>query len=428
MYSSLTKIDAVSSDPDRFVQTDHRERAEIEADPEISVLFALTRVLNARKYAETKSSDGRVVYVSAAASLPPFLLEVLAACGAMLERMEDRLAIEPPATAATPGELADQAFRALAQRVSRRCGLTDFAAVLRAVEAETLADPPVLEEDEPAYWTRVLELAAVVCEVVRARHGGRWQEHDRAVVPFGFSIGDGNQVVLPTNRAQRFISDGEPESMFLLLAPALETTEDGPVLPNLRARSEAIAENMAFRPLLEGLSGDHEDVPVIVYGTDRPTSFAIMTNRESEDLEAVHAQALENLAAQEVSVDPIEGDGIKLLVVSGNYYASEKLLDARFMRDLHRRTGQELLCVVVPRRGLMFVGGRAPGDRDQLVALRAIAEKEASTTRSISTAILLVQGGAVVGRVSLEPVRGGDPEPPPAKKPGLLGRLFGRKK
>lgn len=428
MYSSLTKIDLASSNPDRFVQTDHRERAEIEAEPEISVLFALTRVLNARNYAETKSSDGRVVYAAAAESLPPFLLEALAASGAMIERMAEHSAIEPPATAATPGELADQAFRALAQRVSRRCGLTDFAAVLRAVEAETLADPPALEEDEPAYWTRVLELAAVVCEVVRARHGGRWQESERAVVPFGFAIGDGNQLVLPTNRAQRFIADGDSESMFLLLASAQESTEGGPMLPNLRARSEAILENMAFRPLLEGLPGDHEDVPVIVYGTDRPTSFAIMTTSESEDLEAVHAQALENLAAQEVSVDPLEVGGIKLLVVSGNYYASEKLLDARFMRDLHRRTGQELLCVVVPRRGLMFVGGGAPSDREQLGLLHAMAQEEASTTRSISTAILLVQGGAVVGRISLEPARGGDPEPPPAKKPGLLRRLFGRKK
>ena len=52
MYSSLHKIDVTASTPNGplYVQTDHRSADEIAAEPEISTLFALTRILLARAY------------------------------------------------------------------------------------------------------------------------------------------------------------------------------------------------------------------------------------------------------------------------------------------------------------------------------------------------------------------------------------------
>ena len=82
MYSSLDKIDAVVKSPLRYVQTDHRSVDEIAANPELTTLFALTRVLNPRAHAETQGLQATIVYVTAQGELPACLRDVLAVTGA----------------------------------------------------------------------------------------------------------------------------------------------------------------------------------------------------------------------------------------------------------------------------------------------------------------------------------------------------------
>src|ERR1044071_5942796 len=115
VYSSLTKIDIVTDGPE-YIQTDHRSRDEIEATPELSVLFALARVCNARRY--NAASQPTVVYVVNDA--PPFLEEAVAAAGGLLERKDDHVRRTPAPASATAAELADRAYRGLAERVQRR--------------------------------------------------------------------------------------------------------------------------------------------------------------------------------------------------------------------------------------------------------------------------------------------------------------------
>lgn len=426
MYSSLQKIDIVVDEtPPLYVQTDHRTRDEIEAEPEISVLFALARILNARAYGVSKQLDPTVVYVALDDDPPDLLREAIGAAKGVLERGSDRTRIQLPATT-TPAELADRAFGNLARRVARRVGLTDMSAVLTALEAETVLDPPDVEEDEIGYWTRVCELCAVTCEVLRTKRGGKWVDCDRAEIPFGFSSG-GDGIMLPSNRAQRFISDGEGESMFQLIATDEEmrtyNSETSPVLPSLRARSEAIAQQMVWKPLL-GEGDRFEHLPVIAYGRDTPSAFSIATTiNATHDVEQLHAEALVNITKQDVTIDPLDIDDIKLLAVSGSFYATEKLLDQKFMKGLQTRVGQPLLAVTVPRRGLMFVTGAITEPRGMAI-LRAATHHESGTSRSISEAILLVQDGSVVGEARLD---NPDPLPdPPKKKPGFFRRLLGR--
>ena len=56
MFSSLDRIDLVTQDPrtgkKAFHQTDHRSTVEVQQEAEVSTLFALTRVLNARQMGE----------------------------------------------------------------------------------------------------------------------------------------------------------------------------------------------------------------------------------------------------------------------------------------------------------------------------------------------------------------------------------------
>jgi hypothetical protein len=77
----------------------------------------------------------------------------------------------------------------------------------------------------------------------------------------------------------------------------------------------------------------------------------------------------------------------------------------------------------------MFVTNAAPSDPPRAMSiLAAITDKESTTSRRISKAILLVSGGAVVGHAQLGNGDTGDePTTPPPKRPGLLKRLFGKK-
>lgn len=403
MYSSLGKIDVVTADPVQYIQTDHRRRDEIEAEPELSVLFALTRIIKAHAYAKAQGVEATVVYATAEDDPPAFLREALAAANATLERASDRQRTPPAPTTRTVSELADEAFRALAERATRRTGLSEPALALRSLEAELASGAPAEDDDEIAYWTSVLELAALTGEVIRDKRGGRWEESTMSDVPFGFTTDKG--CIFATNRAQRFLADGEAESMFLLLADdeAMFGGEpgQGKVMPSLRSREDAERETMAFRPIHTNLA-DLGDVPVVAYGVDHPQSFAITIAGPDVDLDDLHAQAMTNLAAEEVEIEHVEVDGLTMLAISGSFYAAEKLLDRAFMRQLHTRLGAEVLAASVPRRGLLFVVAADPADPSNVALLAAAAEAESKTTRAISEAMLVIADGEVVGRVHID--------------------------
>ena len=76
MFSSLDRADIVlKAGPDgrqQYVQTDHRTAAEIEQEPDLSVLFTLVRILNPKRMAEAGSPEPVVIY-SAQERPPEFL-------------------------------------------------------------------------------------------------------------------------------------------------------------------------------------------------------------------------------------------------------------------------------------------------------------------------------------------------------------------
>ncbi len=407
MYSSLDRIDILAEGSSGIlaVQTDHRPRAEIEDEPELSVLFALIRVLNARRIlADQERPVDAVVYV-AIDDPPPFLVEALASVEATLERSPLRVREALTAGDDPPEAVADRAFAALAGRVCRRVGLTDPAAALRALEAEVCAAPPDREEDEIGYWSRVLELAAVAVTIIRAQHPGQWTRVEQGEVPFGFALeGDGG-VVLPTNRAQRLIEDGEGESMFLLvgsiaeiLARRGEGAEAGPILPSLRRPAEVGGNDLLARPLVS-LDRGAALLPVIAYGEDSESTFSLLQAEKFGARAAeIHDEAMANIRAQPAEVDELDLEGVRVLAVSGGFFAAEKLLDPDFMRELASRLGADLLAAAAPRRGLLFVTS-AMQEPQKIGVLAAIAahEFEEGGGRAISPSILLVQDGEVVG-------------------------------
>ncbi|MDQ3370365.1 MAG: hypothetical protein M3680_33515, partial [Myxococcota bacterium] len=326
-------------------------------------------------------------------------------------------------------------------------GSRDPAMALRMLEDQTIAAPPA-RDDEPAYWQRVLELAALAGELLRARypHATGWMPSDRAVVPFGFQI-DGSTIMFPTNRAQRVIEDGADESLFKLLLAAEETMRAQPdaatgrLMPSLRDRRSVELDEVVWQTVLT--DSPPADLPIIICGIDGENTFG-MIRRDALDRPEEHAmdEALANLADEEVEVEHVSVGEQEMLWVSGSFYAAEKILDRGFMLDLHRRLGAALLAAAVPTRGLLLVTAAQlePAAIARFAALVATRHDEGGS-RAISPMILLIQKGQIAGFVQDERAARADTAPvraetvdelprqsePPARRPGFLRRWLGRK-
>jgi hypothetical protein len=196
------------------------------------------------------------------------------------------------------------------------------------------------------------------------------------------------------------------------------------VLPSLRHGADAIGELIIVRPLLANATDP--EIPVIAYGTDTPNAFGLLKASRTDDRDELHAKAIANLAKQNVEIEEVDLGGFRVLAITNSFFATEKLLDQPFMRRLHARLGAPLLAASVPRRGLLLVTDAAPPDDAPraMAIFSALTEKESTTSRRISKAVLLVSEGAVVGYAQL-----GDSAPEeesPPKRRGFFKRLLGK--
>jgi hypothetical protein len=447
VYCSIDKIDLVAQVDGKSiaVQTDHRARRDIEAEPELSTLFAMARVLNARQQLADDGQCDAAVHYKVASVPPPLLREALRAAGGVLEGK--RIEKLGRASDAAVGALADRAFSALARRAAARVGSRDLAIALRMLEDQTVAAPPA-RDDEVAYWTRVLELAALAGELLRAKYPGQWVQTDRALVPFGFQLSTGSAVMFPTNRAQRVIEDGRDESLFKLLVAADETVHApadataGRLMPSLRARRDVQLDEVVWQPVLA--DEVPSDLPIIVCGIDGESTFG-MIRREAlaKPPESALAEALANLADEAVQSERLVLGELEVVIVSGSFYAAEKILDRELMTELHAELDAEVLVAATPARGQLLVAA-ATHDPTALAQFTQLARRrhDESGGRAISPAVLLVSGGRVAGYVRGpgdrderaeraeridRPSARADTVPGAPKRPGFLRRLLGRK-
>ena len=428
MYSSLRKADFVVQDkanPEKKVafQTDHRSVDEVAAEEEISVLFALTRILVPQRHGNLA-----VRYV-ALAGLHPALARVVASTGATAsvggpaDENEVDLSDVPRAA---PADLADQAFASLGKKLLAAQGLEADEQGLAAFE-EIIAERDLSaddNEDEIAYWTGVVELAAVTGEVFRAKFGGRWvaDPKDYADIPFMFQDAEGSGLTNAVGKAMNFIEHGEGHSPRQLLRGAEDrNTPEGPLLPNLKPshwgmRNEAICE--PFAPDLKNAT----DVPLVVYGHDRPNTFAMMmrNNASARPVDELRAEAIRNLAAIEVEVERIALESITFWHVYGDFFAAEKVLDVAFMNRMHAELGAEAIAAAIPEKGHLFLTN-AVAQPETIRAFMAVAQgayERNDGGRQVSPTVFLVLKGAVVGVASVS----SEEEAP--KKKGLFSRLF----
>ncbi|HEY1547120.1 MAG TPA: hypothetical protein VGG28_04845 [Kofleriaceae bacterium] len=450
MYCSIDKIDLAAEIDGKPIalQTDHRTRDEIEAEPELSALFAMARIVNARAQLADDGHPSADVHYVVLEAPPELLREALRAAGGTIERTDRNSALESLGAAdeREVGEIADRCMITLARRAATRVGSRDLAMALRMLEDQTLANPPERDRDEEAYWVRVIELAALTGELLRAKYQGHWIQTDRAMVPFAFQIASADSAVMfPTNRAQRLIEDGAAESLFKLLIAAEETLQrpadlaNGRLMPSLRQRRDVVLEEVVWRPVIS--DDAPTDLPIVVCGIDGDSTYG-MLRREALPKPPDRAldEAIANLESEVVQCDEIAIGDTAIVIVTGSFYAAEKLLDREFMRSMHRALSADLLAAATPARGCLLVS--AIVDEPAAIARfsgLARSRYDEAGGRSISPAVVLVSDGRVAGYVrgpnderesssTMDHKRADTAREAPAeKKRGFLRRLFGRK-
>ena len=361
MFSNLDRADVRLAEATGLTvfQVDERPAAEIQRQPELSTLFALTRVLGPL----SRGMTNEVFYICSVEPPPHFLCRAVAASGGKLQVRK-----EPPLTYEgvpdQPEDLADEAFRRLAYRVLRERNAELDEPALETLMHD-LPEIPTREEDELPFWTRLLEFSAVLGELLRAKFGGRWvTAPSLSVVPFAFRLGinSPSRYILcnVVGKTQEFLLNGGRGGAMGLLRSAEEheppETAVRPARFMLKPTSWPGRYGMVCQPLVTWRD-PRVAVPWVAYGEELPDSFNPLLRASLKEgvFEVLHAQAIEHLKAIELDPRELVQDSFEMLVALGQPYAAEKVLDADFLRSLHERLRSPSLLVGIPRRGYFFV-------------------------------------------------------------------------
>jgi hypothetical protein len=429
VYSSLGKMDIVIDDKagggQIAVQTDHREADEIEAEWNVSVVFAAARARNPIR--SGACSGVRFVFMNPP---PERMKELTRKLGAELEVAPDSATSPGAADAGWVDRTVEAALLALGREVFEREGVEVGRAGLEKLEQSVLAE---LEggpdsEFEIQYWTSVVELGAAVIVAIQKEYGGTISadEEMASLIPFRWDVNGG--LINVFGRVERFLDEDAtvlPSALLALLADQASAPE-GEVMFTFRARDWAARDVALTFPLLQNADKlEGNDLPLLALVVDMPTSTKTIPRETAPDeIAKMRAEAKANLEKLPVEVVEVGDPASKILVVHGSYYAAEKLVDEVFMAGLAERLGSEMLMTSAPVRGRLFVqnGVSDPDTIGRFVGLVRKQHEDAPPQERISPAVMLVdKTGQLVGvaRVS------GGSAPLPPKKKSFWQRWFG---
>ncbi len=406
MYSSLDRVDIVLEDDDGgcvLLQTEHRTADEIEAEPELSTLFLLARVINPRRFGTEEHGPARV-RVACQHEPGTRVRHLLASAGVELQVLPDgEPSVPVEGEAVDLADLADAAFAGLSRRVLAREDLPLSRDGLGTFE-DRLSERALTPELEIEWWTAVAELAALTGELLRGLFGGRWIDDPQrfSTLPFVFQLEDGANLINVADKARRFLELGPRQSPRHLLTMAEDAEEpSGPLLPNLKAPDWPQRELVVCQPLVDEGDWKPGELPLIAYGNDRPHTFGLLHKNSlpAPDLPALRKEAIANLAQVGVAVEELEVLGLRLRVIHDSYFAAEKILDRDFMRSLAVLLDAQMLAVAIPRKCMMVVADATQSDIPKLVAIARGKFAEDAEEPALVPTVFLLHDGLIAGKI-----------------------------
>jgi hypothetical protein len=424
VYSSLQKVDIVLTGEagQVAVQTDHREPAEIAREMDLSVVLAIARGLNPIRGAGCDAVRFAFLHPP-----PEPMLEVCRAVGAEIEIPgEERMEEAVPRDDALLASLADRAMRAIGSRLLLEHPVPEDEQgieALCAIWAARAAAVGSVEEDEVGYWTAVVELAAAVGEILCRRFDVRWGIDPQfySVVPLVLVDTDRSAMTNLVNKVERYFAEGPSESpaqLFRILTDqAGRDSAGGPVMFNLRPAGWSVRHQaLVLPPLFASGGAEDDELPLIALVRDMPNAVAnLPPGKPDDEIEALRAEAEENLRSIEVQIVELEGP-FRILVVHGSYYASEKLLDADFVEAMSEHLSTDLLMAAVPVKGELWLTSAVATEEAIGTFAGVVTRRYAETpaNQRLSTKLFLLSEGRPVGVAHLagEGPGAGDTGPP----------------
>ena len=143
---------------------------------------------------------------------------------------------------------------------------------------------------------------------------------------------------------------------------------------------------------------DNDAAPVVAYGFDKGSHIEYEGTGSKTDFEdrfpTFKKEALENLSQITPHVEIVDLEGSKVAFVTGHEYASEKILDPDFMKDLGEQLGTGSLMVGVPFKGHMIAASSTSTLRGKLPA---VVKKYYDNPQQdvISPYVFLVESGVI---------------------------------
>ena len=202
------------------------------------------------------------------------------------------------------------------------------------------------------------------------------------------------------------------------------------MMPSIQPFNWEHKEKIICQPLLNNGSATGENIPLISIGMDKPEQFEPLQKTPGNEkyFHLFYAAAMRNICNIEIPVTDFDASGFAITIVSGNYYATEKILDKDFMKQIQKKYDYNMLAVSLPRKGTMFItnGILQPEYMQNFMAFTAMKFGENEKTKPISKTVFIVQDGEISGIIQ-PGSKNNSKKSLSEEKKSFWNKLFGKK-
>jgi hypothetical protein len=168
------------------------------------------------------------------------------------------------------------------------------------------------------------------------------------------------------------------------------------IYPLLKPYGWPHAQHVAHVKLSEDVAG----VPIVAFGFDAGENYQFVSAKKVDNLDALYAEALANLAALDYPWELGESDGLAFAASSGKEFSAERLLDKGAMSECQRLLKADQIVASAPRRTCLFAtrGGLPAKEMSLFVRLVLHTYQDDSYGHApISPALFHLKDGVIQG-------------------------------
>lgn len=182
---------------------------------------------------------------------------------------------------------------------------------------------------------------------------------------------------------------------------ALQKTEDPPVYPILKAYDWIAKDHAVYQHFL---GKDKPPIPLVGYGYDTADNFVFVTkgDEKAKDLDALHAEAMQNIEAYQVQWEAFTDT---IITASGKDFSAEKILCKSHLIAAQQKLGAKRILVGIPRRTI-FYAANADAPAAKMEAFYAIfkhtCQDDSFGNAPITNLLFRYENGELIGAMLVD--------------------------